>query len=117
MKIVNESPYYPIIQEFCLALDNTTEDYPRNNITFKVNKRIFMLTDARAPFAITVKSDPEKNKYLLEHPHISVASYLGRFGWLTITIDNYDTLELAKELIWESYLIVTKQKPKKKRKI
>lgn len=114
MKIVNESPYYPIIQEFCLSLPNVMEDYPRNNITFKVNKRIFMLTDDCSPLAITVKSDPKKNKILLEHPYISVASYMGRFGWITIKISSHNIIELAKDLILESYLIVSKQKPKKK---
>ena len=98
MKLEHESAYFPILQKFCLALENTRKDYLRNKITFKVNDRIFVLTDAGESLAITVKSTSAKNKILLEHPQISVANYMGRFGWITIDVINQHTLELAENL-------------------
>jgi len=110
MSRTNDSVYFEEIKNFCLSLANAREDFPKNKITFKVNRRIFMLTDEQQPLRVTLKSLPERNQILLEHPDISVASYLGQFGWISIDITSQDALELARDLIAESYLIVSKQK-------
>ncbi|MBN1348488.1 MmcQ/YjbR family DNA-binding protein [candidate division KSB1 bacterium] len=112
MTASDESRFFPLLQEYCLSLPNTRQETHRNKIALKVGKRIFMMKDADVPLAITVKSSQEKNAILLEHPHICQASYMGRFGWISITVPNHDSLNLAKELILESYLIVSKLKPK-----
>ncbi len=63
--------------------------------------------------AITVKSTHDRQAALTMLPHIDIAKYVGRYGWVTVEIANEDMLEIATELIDESYELVA---PKKLRK-
>ena len=105
----NDSDISAIIQNYCFAFDDTRSDLLRKKVTYKVNARIFVMIASENPLVLTVKSVPERNKILLEHPNISTASYMGRFGWISIRVSDPNSLELAKDLIKQSYLIVTKQ--------
>jgi predicted DNA-binding protein (MmcQ/YjbR family) len=51
----------------------------------------------------TVKSTPDQQSLLIQHPAIEKAAYVGRFGWVTITVTDEATLELTQDLIDESY--------------
>ena len=63
---------------------------------------------------VTVKSSPDEQSRLIEHPAIEVASYVGRFGWVTITIKSKPTLQLALGLIDESYDSIVVRRSKQK---
>ncbi len=53
-----------------------------------------------------MKSSLDKQAALIQHPNIGVAAYVGKYGWVTISLVDEDTLDLAIDLIDESYAMV-----------
>jgi len=49
----------------------------------------------------------DEQAHLIEHPDIEVAKYVGRFGWVSITIKSKKVLKLALDLIDQSYESIT----------
>jgi predicted DNA-binding protein (MmcQ/YjbR family) len=90
---------------------DVTEEYPWGDIVWKVKGKMFAATGESGE-GVTVKSTVEKQAALVQHPDISVAAYVGRYGWVRIELNSPETLELALELIDESYDSVV---PKRKR--
>ena len=101
------------IRKHCLAKPGTVEDEPwPGDTAWKVKGKIFAMG---AKTAVTVKSTPEKQSALILHPNVEKAAYVGRFGWVTVTIDTKEDLAFALDLIDESYeMIVNPKKAKKK---
>lgn len=96
-----------------MAKPDTVEDRPWGDVAWKVRNKCFVI-GSEGGSRFTVKSTPEKQGSLVMHPNIDVAAYVGRFGWVAIQIDDEDTLELALDLIDESYeLVAPKRKMKK----
>ena len=51
---------------------------------------------------------------LLGRPDVSPSKYIGRYGWITMRIEDDKTLELAKSLIDDTYdQVATKTKRKR----
>src|ERR1044072_3402205 len=88
------------IREHCLAKPDAFEDHPWGDTVFKVGTKgkIFCFVGTESA-RITVKSSLEEQSALILHPNIEVAAYVGRYGWVTVTIPDQDTLELALDLI------------------
>ena len=103
---------YARIREYCLAKPGAVEEYPWGDVVWKVRGKIFA-GSADSSNRVTVKSAPEEQARLVEHPSIEVAKYVGRFGWVTVTAGSRKTLDLALELIDESYAALA---PKSKRR-
>ena len=99
------------IRKHCMAKPGVVEDEPwPGDTAWKVKGKIFAITGDGS--SLTVKSTLEKQAALVLHPNISRAAYVGRFGWVTIAIEGKESLELALELIDESYdSIATPKKP------
>jgi predicted DNA-binding protein (MmcQ/YjbR family) len=57
---------------------------------------------------VTVKATPEDAEELIEYPHISVAPYVGRYGWVSVAIEDEAALDQALALISMSYDLVRK---------
>ena len=93
---------YARVREYCLAKEGAREEYPWGDVVWKVHARIFA-GSSDGSNQVTVKATPEEQTTLIEHPAITVAKHVGRFGWVTITIRNKKTLALALELIDRSY--------------
>jgi predicted DNA-binding protein (MmcQ/YjbR family) len=91
------------------------EDHPWGDTVFKVGGKIFTYLgrteDGRA--TITVKPQPEELEALLSQPFAHRAHYIGRFGWVTLTVSDDETFELAKDLLDETYEQVA---PKRRRR-
>ena len=104
---------YARIRKHSLAKQGATEEYPWGDVIWKVRGKIFA-GSSDGSNQVTVKSTRQQQSRLIEHPAIDVAKYVGRFGWVTITIENKKTLELALELIDESYESLA---PKRKRTV
>ena len=100
--IMTKDEVYARIREHCLAKAGATEEYPWGDVIWKIRGRIFA-GSSDGSHQVTVKATPEEQSTLIEHPAIEVAKYVGRFGWVTITIKNRRTLSLALELIDRSY--------------
>ena len=50
-----------------------------------------------------MKHAPEEREIALHFPHVSVARYVGRYGWVTAEVSDEETLESALEWLRESY--------------
>src|SRR5437588_12567923 len=100
------------IQKYCLDKPGATEDYPWGEVVWKVKGKGFTFSSENSS-RFTVKSSLDKQAVLVMHPQISIASSVGRFGWVTIEVADDDTLQLTKDLIDESYEQI---RGKKKRK-
>jgi predicted DNA-binding protein (MmcQ/YjbR family)/GNAT superfamily N-acetyltransferase len=93
---------YARIRKHCLAKEGAIEEYPWDDVVWKVRGKIFA-GSSDGSNQVTVKSTPEEQSHLIEHPAVEVAKYVGRFGWVTVTITNKKTLDLGLELVDESY--------------
>jgi predicted DNA-binding protein (MmcQ/YjbR family) len=102
---------FATIQAHCMAKEDAVEDYPWEHVGWKIRDKLFCI-GTQDQNVITVKSTPDKQAGLIAHPDIEVAAYVGRYGWVTITISDSDTLEVALDLIDESYDLV---KPKRRK--
>jgi predicted DNA-binding protein (MmcQ/YjbR family) len=92
------------IRELALSLPETYEDAPWGFPVFKVadNKLFAMLTE---PNQLTLKLDAEEREIAYLHPWVRRASHVGRYGWITATIEDTDALDTALEWLRESYYL------------
>ena len=99
------------VRAHCLAKPGAVQDEPWPGETvWKVDGKIFAMGGQTA---ITVKSTPDKQEALIQHPQIRKAAYVGRFGWVTVEPEDEDTFELALDLIDESYESVASRRKKR----
>ena len=106
---MTQSDIFKAIQTHCLSKPDALEDYPWEHVGWKVKKKLFCIGSQDSGH-ITVKSTKEKQGALVQHPNIEVAAYVGRYGWVTMDVHDAATLELALELIDESYDLVRGKK-------
>jgi predicted DNA-binding protein (MmcQ/YjbR family) len=92
------------IRDLALSLPETYEDAPWGFPVFKVgdNKLFAMLGE---PNELTLKLDSEEREIAYLHPWVRRASHVGRYGWITATIDDADALETSLEWLRESYYL------------
>lgn len=104
MKIQHVS-YRQRISELALSLPETYEDWPWGHPVFKVgdNKMFAAMSDGDDPLTLTVKLTPEEREIALQFAYVSVARYVGRFGWVTAQVTDEESLENALEWLRESY--------------
>ena len=106
-----DTNYAKELQAFCLALPDAWEDYPWGDIVYKLGAKMFAAMGGK-PLGVTAKATPEDAEVLVQLPHISVARYIGRWGWVTVAVTDKSTYEHARELIEASYALVA---PKRRR--
>lgn len=97
------------LRAHCMSKEGATEDYPWGDVVWKVKGKLFAGTGETGE-AVTVKATLDKQAVLIQHPDIEVAKYVGKYGWVTVNLRSADTLELALELIDESYDAVVARK-------
>jgi predicted DNA-binding protein (MmcQ/YjbR family) len=104
MKIQHVS-YEERIRELALSFPETYEDSPWGHPVFKVgdNKMFAGMSRCDDGVALTVKLTPEEREIALHFPHVSVARYVGRYGWVTAVVNDDESLESALEWLRESY--------------
>lgn len=103
------------IRDHCMGKAGAVEEYPWGAVVWKVGRKVFVIGDLGGN-AFTVKSTPADQAVLTQHPAVEVASYVGRFGWVTVTVMGRDTLDLAKCLIDLSYDMVRGKGPRAPRR-
>ena len=104
MKIQHMS-YGQRIRELALSYPETYEDSPWGHPVFKVgdNKMFAAMSDGEGSVTLTVKLTPDEREIALHFPHVSVARYVGRYGWVTAEVSDEETLGSALEWLRESY--------------
>jgi predicted DNA-binding protein (MmcQ/YjbR family) len=94
------------IRELALSLPEAYEDAPWGFPVFKVaDNRLFAMLAENDPVELTVKLSTEEREIAHLHPWVRTASYVGRYGWITATIEDADALETALEWLRESYYL------------
>jgi predicted DNA-binding protein (MmcQ/YjbR family) len=104
MKIQHMS-YGQRIRDLALSFPETYEDTPWGHPVFKVgdNKMFAAMSDGDDPVSLTVKLTAEEREIALHMPYVSVARYVGRYGWVTANVTDDESLENALEWMRESY--------------
>jgi predicted DNA-binding protein (MmcQ/YjbR family) len=115
-KAVTPAEILPQIRAVCMVLPEATEDYPWGHTAWKVNGKLFAIGDENSN-RLTVKATFDEQAALIQHPQIEKAAYVGRHGWVTITINEPSTLELAMDLIGRSFELVAPKKLLKNKKV
>ena len=93
------------IRELALSFPETYEDSPWGHPVFKVgdNKMFAAMSDGEDPVSLTVKLTPDEREIALHMAYVRVASYVGRYGWVTATVTDEESLDNALEWLRESY--------------
>jgi len=94
------------IRELALSFPETYEDHPWGDFpVFKVgeNKVFAWLTIEPTVVQLTLKLTAEEREVARLLPYVSIARYVGRYGWITATVTDEETLAAALEWLRESY--------------
>jgi predicted DNA-binding protein (MmcQ/YjbR family) len=92
------------IRALALSFPETYEDEPWGHPVFKVaDNRMFAAISSASPVQLTVKLTAEEREIAMLLPFVSVARYVGRYGWITAEVTDADSLDAALEWVRESY--------------
>jgi predicted DNA-binding protein (MmcQ/YjbR family) len=92
------------IRALALSFPETYEDEPWGHPVFKVaDNRMFAAMSSKEPTLLTVKLTAEEREIALLLPFVSVARYVGRYGWVTAEVTDGESLDAALEWLRESY--------------
>ena len=95
-----------VVRELALSFTETYEDAPWGFPVFKVaDNRLFALLSDGDPAELTLKLSSEEREIAYLHPWVRRASYVGRYGWITATIEDAESLDTALEWLRESYYL------------
>jgi predicted DNA-binding protein (MmcQ/YjbR family) len=100
------------LRRVALALPETTEQVAwEDHPTFRVRDKIFVICSASGD-AITVKATKDDQDALVAtHLRISVASYVGRYGWVSVDLKGTGLdWALVEDLVVESYRLIAPKK-------
>jgi predicted DNA-binding protein (MmcQ/YjbR family) len=101
-----DTPHFAdAIRSLALSWPETYEDAPWGHPVFKVadNRMFATLSEADGAVRTSLKLTPEEREIALELPFVEKAAYVGRYGWVTVTIRDEEALEAALEWLRESY--------------
>ena len=94
------------IRALALSFPEAYEDSPWGHPVFKVaDNRMFAGMSAVGDdvLRLTVKLTPEERDVALLLPFVSIARYVGRYGWVTAEVTDDESPEAALEWLRESY--------------
>ena len=85
--LLPQTPYAVVLRKYALGFPAAWEDYPWGEVVYKVGEKIFLFLGGGGDTSIvTLKATPADADVLVQRPGISRAAYVGRFGWLSVTI-------------------------------
>ena len=91
-------------RKLALSFPETYEDSPWGHPVFKVGaNKMFATMGNDEPLRVTVKLTADERQVALELPFVQIAAYVGRYGWVTATVTDAESLEAALEWVRESY--------------
>jgi predicted DNA-binding protein (MmcQ/YjbR family) len=101
------------LREYCLSLPGVSEHFPFDETTlvFKVNGKMFALTDLEGPLSVNLKCDPGLALELRErYPSVKPGYHMNKQHWNTVEIDGTVSDATLIEWITMSYNLVLKKK-------
>jgi len=103
------------LREYILQKPSVTEGFPfgEDTLVFKTNSKIFLLVGLNSsPLQFNVKCEPAKAIELREeYPDSILPGYhMNKKHWNTIVVDGTISNKLLKEMIDDSYDLVSKKK-------
>ena len=96
------------LRRIALALPETTEvEAWEEHPTFRVRNKIFVITGYTAD-SMTVKATKDDQEALVAtHPRLSVAAYVGRYGWVSMDLKGAGLdWALVEDLVLDSYRLI-----------
>jgi predicted DNA-binding protein (MmcQ/YjbR family) len=103
----------------CLAKPGAEETYPwgEAEMVAKVGGKGFAFVGLGGAGSVTVKASPDDGEmWRQRHPDaITAASYVGRFGWISVALDGGVPAEEVRELVDDSYRLIAAKLPKSRR--
>jgi predicted DNA-binding protein (MmcQ/YjbR family) len=102
---VTAAGYADAIRELALSLPATYEDEPWGHPVFKVgdNRMFAGMSVEGGAVLLTVKLTAEERELAQLLPYVRRARYVGRYGWVTATVTDDESLDNALEWLRESY--------------
>ena len=93
------------IRELALSLPEAYEDAPWGFPVFKLrgNKMFAWMIVRETEVEVTVKLTREEREIAQLLPYVSIARYVGRYGWISARVTDEESLEAALEWIRESW--------------
>jgi len=107
-------------RNYCLSKENVTEEFPfgEGTLVYKVNGKMFALTDIETFESVNLKCDPEKAIELRERfDAIQPGYHMNKKHWNTVVNDGSIPDKLLKELIDHSYDLVNQKSASSKKSI
>ena len=105
-------------RDYCLLKPGVTEGFPfgADVLVFKVQGKMFALTDVDKFEFINLKCDPDRAIELREgNPGITPGYHMNKHQWNSVSTDGSVTDPLIQELIDHSYDLIVASLPKKLR--
>jgi predicted DNA-binding protein (MmcQ/YjbR family) len=93
------------VRQLALSLPETYEDEPWGFPAFKVgaNSVFAWMREDGGALHLTLKLTAEEREIAHLLPYVRRASHVGRYGWVTATVTDEESLEAALEWLRESY--------------
>jgi predicted DNA-binding protein (MmcQ/YjbR family) len=76
---------------------------------FRVRGRVFAFIGSAAAPSVTVKVERAARRRALARTGVRRARYIGIFGWLTVNVSDAHSLEVALELVDQSYRLAARR--------
>lgn len=89
-----------------LALPGVVEEHPWGETAFKVGvgSKMFLVASQRGGgLSLTFKPDDDEREGALLLPFVAVASYVGRYGWLSARPSRVSELAIVWPFVLQSY--------------
>ncbi|MBX7202569.1 MAG: MmcQ/YjbR family DNA-binding protein [Bacteroidia bacterium] len=105
------------IRDFCLQLENTSEDMPFGDavLVFRVHGKIFALLSLSEVRTINLKCEPEKAIELrAQYPEIIPGYHMNKKHWNTLYYEHLSDVFIT-QLITDAYRLVWNSLPKRLR--
>jgi predicted DNA-binding protein (MmcQ/YjbR family) len=102
---VTAAGFEAAIRRHALTLPEAYEDRPWGHPVFKLppNRVFVFMSEGEDPVRVTVKLDAEEREAALTQSFISVAKYVGRYGWVTVEVIDDDVLTMVLDWVAESW--------------
>ena len=94
---------HAMLRAYCAAKPFVVEIRIGRETFFRGRGGVFAFMGTPRRPAVTVRVPTAERGPLLRHPSVMRARWIGWLGWLTVTVSDRDSLDLAMQLVDRSY--------------